>query len=262
MFTIGADPEVFISTQEGKIVSAIGLIGGTKEHPKRVSDTISVQEDNVLAEFNIPPARSKAEFVYSISQGLNEIHNIVKVHTYRPVYIASHIMDDDQLTDSRALVFGCDPDMNAWTLMYNDPPDQTTKIRSAGGHVHVGGIEENEVIKVVRAMDLFLGVPSVLLDRDNRRRMLYGKAGCFRPKEYGLEYRTLSNFWLQSQTLCEWVYDNTIKAINWSRENEFIEDESQLALEIIEAINNSDKEIASKILEKYVTIELPEAIGD
>ena len=34
MITIGADPEVFVKDDTGQVVSAIGIIGGTKEKPK------------------------------------------------------------------------------------------------------------------------------------------------------------------------------------------------------------------------------------
>jgi hypothetical protein len=53
-------------------------------------------------------------------------------------------------------------------------------------------------------MDLICGIPSVLLDispESKIRRKLYGKAGDYRLTNYGLEYRTLSNFWIQSYSL-------------------------------------------------------------
>lgn len=57
---------------------------------------------------------------------------------------------------------------------------------------------------LIPLMDLFVGIPSVLIDRDpnaSSRRMMYGKAGDFRYQPHGIEYRTLSNFWLKSYTL-------------------------------------------------------------
>ena len=47
-------------------------------------------------------------------------------------------------------------------------------------------------------MDYTLGLDSLLLDSDTRRRSMYGRAGSFRFKEYGIEYRTLSNFWIKN----------------------------------------------------------------
>jgi hypothetical protein len=47
-------------------------------------------------------------------------------------------------------------------------------------------------------------------DKDATRRQLYGKAGAFRPKPYGMEYRVLSNRWLDSEPLMRWVY-NTLQ---------------------------------------------------
>ncbi|OYV41139.1 MAG: hypothetical protein B7Z80_02685 [Rhodospirillales bacterium 20-64-7] len=60
-------------------------------------------------------------------------------------------------------------------------------------------------------MDYFLGIHSLLWDKDGTRRKLYGKAGAFRPKPYGMEYRVLSNRWLDSPDLTRWVY-NTVQA--------------------------------------------------
>ena len=59
-------------------------------------------------------------------------------------------------------------------------------------------------------MDLFLGVPSLWLDKDPTsgiRREMYGAAGRYRVKNYGMEYRSLSNFWLQSPRFVEFIYD-------------------------------------------------------
>ncbi len=39
-------------------------------------------------------------------------------------------------------------------------------------------------------------MPAIILDKDKVRTRNYGKPGNFRPKPYGMEYRTLSNFWI------------------------------------------------------------------
>ena len=57
---------------------------------------------------------------------------------------------------------------------------------------------------VIPMMDLIIGIASVLLDRDPNakiRRQVYGRAGDYRTPPHGLEYRTLSNFWIKSYPL-------------------------------------------------------------
>jgi hypothetical protein len=62
-------------------------------------------------------------------------------------------------------------------------------------------------------LDLFLGATSVLIDHDPTsaaRRILYGGAGNHRPcPKYGVEYRTLSNFWIASPDMVALIYDLT-----------------------------------------------------
>ncbi|MOA35237.1 hypothetical protein D3C78_1566850 [compost metagenome] len=65
-----------------------------------------------------------------------------------------------------------------------------------------------------KQLDYYLGLGSLLYDPDVKRRTMYGAAGAFRPKPYGVEYRVLSNAWLKSEELMGWVYRMTIKGIN------------------------------------------------
>lgn len=61
--TIGADPELFIiDASSYEVVSSIGLIPGVKNNafvPKGYRKGFGVETDNILAEFNIPPAKQK-----------------------------------------------------------------------------------------------------------------------------------------------------------------------------------------------------------
>lgn len=217
--TIGADPEVFV-TSDGIIVPVVGHLGGTKALPLPVAKG-AVQEDNVLAEFNIDPARTSSEFVGNLKAVMGQLKE--KLHPLDIDIVSSHRFTKDMLLRSgrQALAFGCDPDYNAYTGKKNNAPSPRTVLRTAGGHIHVGYDNPTPEMNrnIVRAMDVFLGLPSVLLDDDKDRRMMYGQAGAYRDKDYGVEYRTLSNFWLKHTSLMKWAYDNTIIAVEHALEN-------------------------------------------
>lgn len=53
-YLVGADPELFVS-KAGVILSAFGLVGGTKKVPQKV-ERGAVQVDGMALEFNIDPA--------------------------------------------------------------------------------------------------------------------------------------------------------------------------------------------------------------
>lgn len=215
MFTIGCDPELFLH-HKGKFVSAIDLIGGSKQMPKPIGDVkgYAVQEDNVAVEFNVPPATSCEEFVKSIQWTVNEIEKMVTPYELSLSQAASASFPPDQLEHPKAKEFGCEPDYNAWTKRINPrPKTEDPNFRTCGGHVHVG--TDLDPIAVVRAMDVFLGVPSVIIDTDTQRRKLYGKPGAYRKTSFGLEYRVLSNFWIWEKELIEMVFEQTQKALNF-----------------------------------------------
>jgi len=74
-------------------------------------------------------------------------------------------------------------------------------------------------LQTVKFIDLFTAIPSVLLDPGEggkARRELYGKAGSFRYTPYGLEYRTLSNYWMADIALFALVTGLSRFAINLS----------------------------------------------
>ena len=217
--TVGADPEVFVADNRGNITSAIGKVGGSKEYPRPVNNG-GVQEDNVLAEFNINPAKSKIEFVCNITDVMHELKNILQNNDLQPVVIPSYNFTPEEIQGfgSEALEFGCSPEWNAWdSKKMPMPKGDKSSLRTAGGHVHIGydnpdGLTNENLVKM---LDFTLALPSLFIDTDKLRRKLYGKAGSMRHKQYGVEYRTLSNFWLNSDELMSWVYDRTL----WSTQN-------------------------------------------
>lgn len=206
---VGCDPEVFLKDGTG-IVSSIGLIGATKSAPLRVKEG-AIHEDNVLAEINIDPAANEEEFVSRIHSVLSAL----KVHTGCDYEVKpSHHFSRELLMSQEkhgALSAGCERDYNVYTGTFNPKPRMRTTLRSGGGHIHVG-CDDIDKERLVRTMDVLLGVPSVLMDDDRERRQLYGKAGSYRPKPYGIEYRVLSNFWLKDDSLIRWAYERTLLA--------------------------------------------------
>jgi len=197
MIKIGADPEVFITNEKGEIISGIGLIGGTKKEPRKVSCG-AVQEDNVLGEFNINAASSRSTFVWNIITVMREMKKIIGTKDIKVV--SSHDFTKKALRKAgeKAMEFGCDPDYNSWSRGINPAPSACTTLRTGGGHVHVSfNVLDKDVdtFDAASMMDFYLGLPSIILDKDQRRRELYGKAGACRPKlrangdEYdGVEY--------------------------------------------------------------------------
>ncbi|MCW8826503.1 MAG: hypothetical protein OQK78_08770, partial [Gammaproteobacteria bacterium] len=106
---------------------------------------------------------------------------------------------------------------------------------------------------VVKAMDLYLGVPSVLIDPDNDRRELYGKAGAYRNKPYGLEYRTLSNFWIHTEARRIWACKQAVKAVANADSAEFmIAVVGEQAVQ--DCINTGDRDLARHIIQ---TLNIP-----
>lgn len=207
--TIGADPEFFIREADtGTTVPICGLLGGTKERPLS-RGPYGLQEDNVMCEYNIPPATDLSRFARHIVEGraavlarLNEQYPGKYVEDLAPSRLFSH----QALETPQARIFGCSPDFDAYTLgsptrriMPDELDDERGGWRFAGGHVHVGYTETQSfaVPPYVAAQfaDVFLGLHFVELDKQGKRRGFYGTPGRYRPTSYGIEYRTLSNVW-------------------------------------------------------------------
>lgn len=258
LFKIGADPELFLITKEkDKFISSIGRIGGSKHIPKSIGNGCAIQEDNVAVEFNIPACSSFEEFQKSIAYAMREINNIAKQQNLTlATNTASALFNADQLNCQAALVFGCDPDYNAWLEKMNPRPKTAkTNLRSCGGHIHIGLQEANSIkekFRLIKLMDKYLGLPSITIDKDTERRLLYGKAGACRLKSYGAEYRTLSNFWIWKKHLVKWAYDSTQKAVEAFLNGETIgTDEGN---QIQHCINTGDLDVFKQLNRTYKLI--------
>ena len=275
--TIGCDPEFFLKCADtGKMISAIGIIPGTKEEPFLMENGAGLQIDNVALEFASPVAHSGQDLVKHIGDTFKQLRERVPANLSLAVE-PSAVFEDDQLDNEEAKRFGCSPDYDAWELIRNESPSHPNpNFRSCGGHVHAGHVEGDGnnflleplgKVATVRAMDTIHGIISTVMDNSPsaiERRKLYGKAGCHRPTDYGLEYRVLSNFWMKSPQLVMLIDSLTQDALRLVREAPNLEailenPDEHLNLvnlvgsnEIVNIINNGDVEAAKSALEKHI----------
>ena len=201
-FTLGSDPELMLCDSDGNLRSAIGIINGTKEEPFLLDEGMA-QYDNVNAEFGISPASTEDEWVNRHGKVMGQLDSLVG--DLKLLCSASAHFPASELDCDEAKRFACDPDFDPYDISVNMIPDSAADgtLRSCGGHIHLGcediGGNFDLQLEMVKTFDVFLGMPSLLLDKDptsQRRRELYGKAGAHRPKSYGIEYRAIGNFWL------------------------------------------------------------------
>jgi hypothetical protein len=231
-YTIGCDPE-FFGMKAGQFVAMIPFVDGTKDEPAPLPNGGFVMRDNVAVEFGIPPARTVSQWVENINITLADMKEYLP-DDIELVAVPSAHFPRKELNHDEAKEFGCDPDFNAWSGEKNKPPEgcSTSTFRSCGGHIHVGYVQgsgndflldDYGKLRVIRTMDCFHGMFSTILDNSPEaiaRRKLYGKAGCFRPTDYGVEYRTLSNFWCQTDNLKRLMYYLTDDVLTVVRETD------------------------------------------
>lgn len=219
---VGADPELFMKDKKGNYISAHGAVKGTKAKPHKV-DKGAVQVDGMALEFNIDPATSEQEFVTNLTSVMSILQDMVPEYKLAAVPTAHFGAEYMATQPEEALEMGCEPDFNAWDGgKENQKPDGDADFRTGAGHIHIGWTEGADIhdpehleacMMVVKQLDWTLGIMSLLFDKDDKRRELYGDWGAFRPKPYGVEYRVLSNAWLKSEDLMAWVYKVTTQVI-------------------------------------------------
>lgn len=214
-FSFGSDPEFMLKNGD-RYVSAIEVVLGD------IANRITVRGhqfywDNVLAECAINFGRHKTEVIDNFRDCLGIYAEMVHPHVL--VAQASQEYPPEALQDERSQIVGCKPDTCAYMMEVATPPRDKMcgkPLRSCGGHIHLGqeeGILDGdgcEPVIIVHLLDLFLSIPAMFIEKDPTsaaRRSLYGQAGRYRPKPYGIEYRSLGNFWLASPKLVELVYD-------------------------------------------------------
>jgi hypothetical protein len=209
-FLVGCDPEVFLINGQGEFIAA-GEVGipGTKRKPYPLEKG-ACQVDGLALEFNIDPAETPEEFDKNISTVLKQLDEIVEdkggkslritfapYAEFDPIYFA--------LLDYKSKQLGCDPDYDHHGNMKTPDAELTIKpIRTAGGHVHLGFTEDEDPMEPKHFLKC-VNLSQASLKRrfftprtpmEKARCEHYAVSGSFRPKHYGMEFRTPSNLWV------------------------------------------------------------------
>lgn len=255
-YQIGSDIEVFLQDKQTKeIVSAEGIIKGSKYEPFHFDEEnkyFTTSLDNVSAEFGLPPATEANEFYDNIQKCLMYINSSIPSNL-ETICVGSAELDFKYIMTENAQTAGCLVSFNAWTGMPIYPSILDNNWRCAGYHIHCGYNDPNEEtnIKFVKAMDLFLGIPSIIIEPASKRKSLgYGQAGNYRNQPWGAEARILSSYFASSKELIEWTFNNTLKAIEFVNNNG-VEEIEGMGNIIQQTINLENKELAKTLIEEY-----------
>ena len=209
--TLGADPEAFI--KEGDMI-----VGSEKVIPP--NGLSRIVRDGVQIELHPTPFTCRASLANDLANLFGHLDShLRKAKNFSVCFTPVVELTPEEMAQlsPEARVLGCQPSLNIYDkdATVNVPADYP--VRSAGGHIHIGLgplpgysggypylMTEEKKRLIVQLMDILVGNTCVLIDRDPKqalRREAYGRAGEYRLPAYGVEYRTLSNFWLQAHQL-------------------------------------------------------------
>lgn len=266
----GCDPELFFSSK-GKIVGSENVI------PEKMSavDSLgnpfihggSVVQDGVQVELNPAPDGCRETLGAHLVQSFLALKKHLATQDGVKACFNSVVTvpkgEFDKLS-AKSKEFGCAPSFNHYDSKAHVVANAAEyRKRAAGGHIHLGlyGEVKSQRKRLIPIMDAVVGNTCILIDRDKgavERRKNYGRAGEFRLPAHGIEYRTLSNFWLRSYPLYHFVMGLARLSVSilstsvlpdnnpqkWDAEGELLE---KLDLkQVQEAINTNDLQLAMK----------------
>lgn len=269
LFT-SADPEVFIE-RDGKIVPGFSVLPPKKNPGIAYEAGGRFHEDGFQAEFSPLATACHETVAYSMTCAIGSMMGHMNDKLHYTDNVRYKISDANFVELSPELLsmgtddqvaLGCDTSENVWGHpAFAADNAREFPFRMAGGHIHLGTVADakwfhSRAERIIRAMDVFLGVPSVALLAgldDPRRRQFYGRAGEFRFQKHGLEYRVLSNAWLQHPSLTHLVWNLARGAFRLGTSN--WEDSFKYDAELVRhIINDYDVQAAQKFVEENAKI--------
>jgi len=222
MTMVGADPEFFIF-DEGRPIPAVMVL----ESPIVMKGIGYIQADGIQFECNPIPDNAEAltEKITALLERAKEFGEVVFAPTIK---VEKKIIAMAGAFNSSSLQFGCSPDLS----IYGERASYRGSAigipyRFAGAHIHIDAPPE-----AIKVLDRILGlvineqVPNVNGDNiiggvegEALRRQYYGRAGIYRKKEYGSEWRVPSSAILND--FGKYLKVAEILSENWEKYDKF-----------------------------------------
>ena len=257
-YTMGADPEMFIFAGR-KLLPAYEFL------PSKMASESTIYWDGFQAEWKYSGGEFCLNlFVHDTQHQLKRLLRYARKYNEKATLSLQNVVAIPQALLKSApeqyVALGCEPSFNA----YGSKPDsmdnpRKLKIRVAGGHMHFGGwsraMGSASFVHTIKVLDSIVGIWAVGAAQNidvPLRRKYYGLAGEYRLPKYqysrGLEYRTLSNFWLCHPRIMQITFEIARCAINLAR----CKNLSWVSTkeEVIRTINECDVDHAKKILKR------------
>lgn len=247
-YMYGTDPEGFLF-RGGKVIGSERVLpeaGLTRDYGGKAL----VVRDGIQFELNPGVAPTIAGLGLLISESFRMLKERLRGYPEVSISFNGVVEVEREELDGlgeKSRILGCMPSKNIYGLPPIDVNPLTYRMRSAGGHLHFGlrnyvpqifDYYTDERQRLVALLDIFVGNIGVLLDRDPgaiERRKNYGRVGEFRLPDHGIEYRTLSNFWLRNFSLMDLMFGMGHVAV--STLNQSLGGGAGLDDELVEAVN-------------------------
>jgi len=178
---------------------------------------LRIIEDGVAFEFTVPGHRSTKKLFQDIQNCRESLHDILSKmdhgFTIRPTlnYEIERFLTADSAY-KMALMFGCDPDNDAILPDYicNVIDALQHPYRYFGGHFHIGcnnaigkRLIQTHYVPFIKLLAIFVGNTVISKTSypklEQQRSKMYGQPGRYRLQPWGIEYRTPSNNWINSE---------------------------------------------------------------
>ena len=234
---IGVEVELVVSNQREPVVC--DFLKYTKSKPLIDNGNLYMKDASLL-EIALRPCSSPEQYEEAVEEGLYKANQLLPPNHSLSAQACTQYTQEQLDKDPYSSVLGCGQSLNFYEHR-KMPAQYTDTSRYGGVHVNVS-IGSKMPLSFVYGMDSIAGLLSAsewetdAPEKHRKRRTWYGRAGEYRRKPFGIEYRTLPSiafFKMDGNKLFSMVE----RALSWGQEF----DTEQLD-KVQSIINNSDGE--------------------